>query len=123
MVFQFSLGGFHSSHNYAVRLNGDSLSVSDSLYPMPPEEETKIPVTNNTSWPQLLHFLKSCRWHRTYESGILDGTQWELKAKGNGLHLKSYGSNAYPENFGEFIGLLNAVISSSGIAVHYQPIR
>jgi len=117
MVFEFSLGGYYSSHNYTVRLAGDLLFVSDSLYPRPPEVEEKIPVTNNENWAALLTFIKQCNWQKTYDSGILDGTQWTLKVKGNGCNLKVYGSNAYPENFDDFIGILNKLISPTGIMI------
>jgi hypothetical protein len=125
MVFEFSLGGYFSSHNYTVRLEGDLLYISDCLYPMPPEweeniaVENKIPVTDNENWAALLTFLKACNWQKTYDSYILDGTQWELKAKGKGCNLKVYGSNAYPENFDDFLAILNKLISPAGIKIEY----
>jgi len=117
MVFEFSLGGYFNSHNYTVRLEGDLLYVSDSLYPLPPEFEKKIAVTNNENWAALLTFLKECNWQKTYDSGILDGTQWTLKVKGSSCNLKVYGSNAYPENFDVFLNNLNKLISPAGIKI------
>jgi hypothetical protein len=122
MVFQFSLGGYFNSHNYSVRLENNFLCVSDCLYSRLPETEKKIAVTDNENWARLLTFIKECNWQKTYDSGILDGTQWTLKAKGNGCNLKVYGSNAYPENFGEFVEILNKLISPAGIKVTYNTI-
>ncbi len=119
MVFEFSLGGYFSSHNYTVCLEGDTLCVADCPYPKPPELEKKIPVTDNEDWAALLTFIKKCNWQKTYDSGILDGTQWELKAKGKGCNLKTYGSNAYPENFNDFLRILNKLLSPVGIQIEY----
>jgi hypothetical protein len=123
MVFEFFLGGYFNDHNYTIRLIDYTLSVSDNQYLPVAESEKKISVTNNESWLQVLAFLKNCGWKRTYESGILDGTQWTLKLKGNGSNLKCYGSNAYPENFGEFIQLLNKALSPVEVTVEYYPIN
>jgi len=122
MMFEFSLGGYFNSHNYIVRLEGDALCVSDSPYPMPVELEKRIDVTANEDWAALLTFLKQCHWQKTYDSHALDGTQWELRVKGKGCNLKVYGSNAYPENFDDFLQLLNKLISPAGITVQYNSI-
>lgn len=122
MVFEFSLGGYFNDHNYTISLKNNSVFVSDKNDFQDSTAEKLVSIENNEGWLQLLAFLKNCGWEKNYDSGILDGTQWELKVKGKGLNLKSFGSNAYPENFNEFIRLLNQVISPMGVEVHYHPV-
>ena len=117
MEFEFSLGGYFNDHNYTVRLAGNLLYISDQRYLSVSDSEMKVPVENNENWLQLLAFIKTCGWKRTYDNGALDGTQWELKLKDSGFKIKSYGSNAYPANFNDFLWLLNQVMSPVGVAI------
>ncbi len=66
------------------------------------ERAKTISVQDNTGWQKLIEFMKCCKWKKRYDSGTLDGTQWELKAKGAGISIETYGSNAYPVDFDEF---------------------
>ncbi|CAN5861065.1 hypothetical protein BH24BAC1_BH24BAC1_06460 [soil metagenome] len=118
MVFNFFIGGFFGT-NCWVKLEGDTLYCLKSDFPRPMEEKF-IPcgsVQDNPEWEALLQFLAGCRWERRYDSGILDGTQWELKVKTEKVKLQSYGSNAYPAEFKTFQKLLNQITGKAGVRI------
>jgi hypothetical protein len=117
MTFSFFLGGYFHDHSYRLVLRDDVLLISDYIGLPIPEHEKTVSVMENNDWEQLLNFLDNCRWKKRYDSEILDGTQWELKAKGKSFNINSSGSNAYPENFNVFLELLNKVINPTGISL------
>ncbi|GAB3533056.1 hypothetical protein GCM10027443_17770 [Pontibacter brevis] len=117
MTFDLYLGGYGRDHSYRIILQNESLIISDYISIPMPEHSKVVSVNKNKDWGRLVEFLKHCGWKRRYDSDILDGTQWELKAKGDGIKTNSYGSNAYPEEFDEFLVLLNRVISVVGIEI------
>ncbi|WP_299818067.1 hypothetical protein [uncultured Pontibacter sp.] len=115
MTFNFYIGGYgRDSHRFT--LDNSRLRCSE-YYGIPSDHDKIISVAENEDWGKLLNFLKGCDWKRRYDSDILDGTQWELKVKAPRIHINSYGSNAYPENFGEFLVLLNRVLGETGLQV------
>lgn len=117
MNFDFYLGGYGRDNSYQLILERNELRISIYQGIPLPEHDKVISVENNKDWEQLVKFLESCKWNRRYDSDILDGTQWELKAKGKGINMKSYGSNAYPAGFNEFLVLLNRVVKEVGVEI------
>ena len=117
MTIDFYIGGYFHDHSYRLVLNNTSLSISDYVGIPIPEHDKVVYVDNNVDWNNLVVFLKGCNWKRRYDSEVLDGTQWEMKAQGEGVKVNAYGSNAYPENFDEFLMLLNRVISEVGVKI------
>lgn len=110
MTFDFYLGGYGRDHSYRIVLQNDNLIISDYIGIPIPENIKKVSVVKNESWDRLVEFLIRCRWKRWHDSDVLDGVQWELTAKGKGFNIKSYGSNAYPDDFDEFLMLLNRIV-------------
>lgn len=84
MKFDFYIGGYFHNHSYRLILNGDKLSISDYVGWPSPEHDKVIFVQDNKDWQHLVEFMKGCDWKKCYNSDILDGTQWELKARGGG---------------------------------------
>jgi hypothetical protein len=85
---------------------------------MPPKEEDVLTVQPwLESWKKLLAILAGCTWKKEYVNAMCDGIQWELKAKGPGIHLRSWGSNEYPPDFDVFLGLLNDTIAGAGFRI------
>ncbi|TPE43626.1 hypothetical protein [Pontibacter mangrovi] len=117
MTFDFYLGGYGRDHSYRIVLQDDNLVVSDYIGIPMPEHNEMVSVVKNEDWDRVVEFLTRCRWKRRYDSGILDGTQFEIKAKGDAINVNSYGSNAYPDDFDEFLTLLNRVVSVAGVEV------
>lgn len=117
MTFDFYLGGYGRDHSYRIILKNDSLIISDYIGIPMPEHDKTFSVVKNEDWDKVVEFLTRCDWKRRYDSDILDGTQWELKVKSDGVNINSYGSNAYPEDFDDFLLLLNSVISEVGIKI------
>lgn len=113
MVFNFYIGGY-GRDSYRFTLDNARLRCSE-YYGIPTDDYKVISVEGNKNWENLLDFLKGCGWKRRYDSDILDGTQWELKVKALGIHINSYGSNAFPDDFDKFIALLNKVLSEEEI--------
>ena len=115
MTFSFYLGGY-GRNSYRLTLHNNELRCSE-YYGVPPDFDKVISVEGNKQWNQLMIFLKGCDWKRRYDSSILDGTQWDLKVRGEGVHITSHGSNTYPENFGEFLALLNKLVGVKGLHI------
>ncbi|WP_157600745.1 hypothetical protein [Rufibacter sp. DG15C] len=85
---------------------------------VPSENDKFVNVDGSKDWEMVLVFLKTCAWQkRYYDNFICDGTQWELKAKGVGFNIKSYGSNSYPDNFKEFVATINKLLAVAGIRI------
>lgn len=117
MSFDFYHGGYGRDHSYRIVLQKDNLIISDYIGMPMPEHDGKVSVVTNEDWDRVVEFLTCCRWKRRYDSGILDGTQWELRAKGAGININSYGSNAYPDDFDEFLALLNSVVRVASVEI------
>lgn len=117
MTFDFYLGGYGRDHSYRIVLHNDNLVISDYIGIPMPEHNEKVSVVMNEDWDRVVEFLTRCRWKRKYDSGILDGTQFEIKAKGDAININSYGSNAYPDDFDEFLALLNSVVRVAGVEI------
>ncbi|WP_210489875.1 hypothetical protein [Rufibacter aurantiacus] len=117
MIFEFSMGGYYAT-NYWVRYKCGVLLCHTSDYPMPPiPEEMLIVQLKDESWNLFLAFLSECTWEKEYLTDVCDGIQWELRVKRTGVNLKLYGSNAFPDDFSVFIGLLNTVIAEAGFSI------
>ncbi|WP_266363181.1 hypothetical protein [Tellurirhabdus rosea] len=56
--------------------------------------------------------LEPCtRWNRSYyNTAIADGEQWEVVIHRKGQETRSFGSNAYPEDFDRVLKTIEAVI-------------
>ena len=117
MTFDFYLGGYARDHSYRLVLTNSSLSISDFVGIPITEHDKVVSVDKSVDWNNLVVFLKVCNWKRRYDSNVLDGTQWELRVKGESISIESYGSNAYPDDFDEFLMLLNRVISEVGMKI------
>ncbi|WP_048920616.1 hypothetical protein [Rufibacter radiotolerans] len=114
--FEFFLGGYFSDSNQ-LKLEGNVLRCSE-YQGFPSEHDKLINLEGNKDWENLVKFLQTCNWKKRYaDNSVCDGTQWELKAKGKGINLNIYGSNEYPENFSELLGLLNKVVAPAGIKI------
>ena len=59
-------------------------------------------------WNTKLENVHINKWRKEYvNTGILDGTQWNLEYKVKDKRCRHiYGSNAYPENFDDFMQVL-----------------
>ncbi|RDV11835.1 hypothetical protein DXT99_23920 [Pontibacter diazotrophicus] len=98
-------------------MNNGTLTISEYQGIPIPGHDKVLAVDDIIDWQLLLEFLKACNWKRRYDSNILDGTQWELTVSGKGISVRSYGSNAYPENFDMFLMLLNKVTGVVGVRI------
>jgi hypothetical protein len=114
--FDFFLGGY-GRDNFRLKLNGAVLLCSE-YEGIPSDIDKEIKVEGNTEWETLAEFIKGCKWKKTYNDPFTcDGTQWELKVSGNGININSYGSNLFPENFDEFMAIVNKIMEVTGIEI------
>jgi hypothetical protein len=116
MAFNFYLGGYRRD-SYRVNFKNDVLRCVQYDGLPNPEDEKVISIEGNPDWELLLGFLKHCGWRKNYDSFSCDGTQWELEVKTDGIRIKSYGSNNYPDNFDEFLSLLNRIVCAAGFEI------
>ncbi len=55
-------------------------------------------------WKEFIsHLSKYERWYKEYLDDVYDGTHWKLKPEYEKIKINLFGSNAYPENFKDFI--------------------
>ena len=110
MIFDFFIGGFFGN-SLSLVLKGEDLLCYEYVSVLTDlDTPAVIHLKENKQWQNVLDFLKECNWKRRYTSPILDGEQWSLVAISDSFHIKSDGSNAYPEDFDVFLNLLKKLI-------------
>ena len=114
-TFNFYIGGFHGDSD-RVSLENNTIYQDSPMH----EDEPRQPFIEglrltdeqiNLFWKRLDE-LEVWNWNKEYhDPDTLDGTQWTLKINKQGKRkLKIFGSNAYPNNFDDFLILLNSYI-------------
>ena len=73
-------------------------------------------------WSTKLEEVHINRWRKEYmNTGILDGTQWNLEYKAKDKRCRHiYGSNAYPDNFDDFMQALGALYEIIGVQTFWE---
>ncbi len=114
VIFEFQIGSFNEGFDRIFLKN-------QTLYhetPSHPDEESnpiliveEVKLTEeqlNIFWDDL-DKLKVWDWNRDYTNlEIMDGTEWRLKInKPKKRSIKTEGQNAYPNNFDDFLKILN----------------
>ena len=114
VIFEFQIGSFNEGFDRVFLKN-------QTLYhetPSHPDEESnpvliveEVKLTEeqlNIFWDDL-DKLKVWDWNRDYTNlEIMDGTEWRLKIKKpKKRSIKTEGQNAYPNNFDDFLKILN----------------
>ena len=114
--FKFFIGGYFGGH-FELVLKKKHLVGIISDYPFPPLSPShSFPIKDDPDWMTLLQYLKTLKWKATYvEAGTCDGTQWTLDFRYEDIHLKCYGSNAYPRGFKKLLQLINNVTKKYGV--------
>ena len=131
---EFYIGGFHQGHERLV-LGSNKISVIGDY------QETL--VTHNPSaeeWKeffQSLEHLKVWVWKQSYDSHILDGTQWSLLVRTTRYlmaqspfatsddkpvpysEINFWGSNSFPPDFSKLITSINKLINQDYFAGGY----
>ncbi len=114
VIFEFQIGSFNEGFDRIFLKN-------QTLYhetPSHPDEESnpiliveEVKLTEeqlNIFWDDL-DKLKVWDWNRDYTNlEIMDGTEWRLKINNpKKRSIKTEGQNAYPNNFDDFLKILN----------------
>jgi hypothetical protein len=118
---KFTIGTWRSSNrltleNGVIKINNPPAWVD--------EEASFSHAPSDKEW---LDFSKSLdrldvvNWKERYmDPSILDGTQWNLLVVTDSFEIDTGGSNAYPENFDEFIKTINRLISEEYFTLDYN---
>lgn len=122
----FEIGGFFSGYKQVKiwaedgkvlkAYKGDFNDLDNEYAVELQEEETKV-------LERRLSQLKINGWKKEFvDSGILDGTQWELEYKEQGKRCRHiYGSNDYPECWNDFIEAIGDVVPEMlNEKIHYE---
>ena len=118
---KFTIGTWRSSN----RLTLENGVIKINNPPAWVDEEASLSYTpSDKEW---LDFSKSLdrldvvNWKVRYlDPSILDGTQWSLLVATESFEIDTGGSNAYPENFDEFIKTINRLISEEYFTLDYN---
>lgn len=111
MTFQFFIGGYFSGH-FEVIFKNEKLLFFVSNIPLSVElaKPTHIvSIKDDIDWQNLIKYIADLKWERKYETGILDGIQWELTFENENKKMSSYGNNAFPADFDDFTRLLKKI--------------
>ena len=116
MIFNFSIDGYFRN-GFKLILEDDKLlcKISKALRDY---ETTVILVSDDPDWKNLLLFLSKLKWKAAYDTPVLDGTQWSFHFKTGKFQITSHGSNGYPQEFEDFLILVNNITKKHGIDIH-----
>ena len=69
-----------------------------------------------------LNRISVINWSKEYvDIEMLDGTQWSMKLQYNGsLKKHIYGSNEYPQKFGELLELCNSMLDEPVFDIQFE---
>ena len=120
-TLNFCIGGFPGDYVRIIWLDEKLYHLCDTK---PPEEELIPDHVLNVITPSIkeweefwltVDLLKVWSWEKKYvNSGICDGTEWELRIKRKGRRRrKIVGMNAYPQPEGTFESFLDAITKLS----------
>ena len=111
--FRFSMGGF-TYGTISLELMGNNIAQKDTFGN---DIETYSPSQDDwNAFSDSLKKLNVWKWKKNYlDSGVLDGTQWELSIQEGPKKKSCYGSNDYPPDFNEFVSLVNQLVKSDVI--------
>ena len=115
----FSIGGFLEGQQIlSVHGRNGCLTVDHYLYAPTYHRETwphfhaVWEKERSKSWMKEFDALPCEEWQDTYYENIVDGTQWELRYKYQGMpERRITGSNAYPNGWKRFINWVDATVS------------
>ena len=98
--FFFSIGGYFDGYNVLIMQN-DHFEIIKGGYNhlnKYPEPTTELDQNLKRELIAVLNEIQVTKWEKTYDSEVLDGTQWELEIKYNDRKTNKlvFGSNEYP---------------------------
>jgi hypothetical protein len=110
MILKFYIGGFFRN-SFDLGLTGQQLTCYeyDNALFKETQEPLVVNIKHNVLWLKLIEHLKQCKWQKTYNSDVLDGTQWNLKFRSDDFSIDAQGSNKYPTGFKTMLKMLNKI--------------
>ncbi|WP_461136586.1 hypothetical protein [Spirosoma lituiforme] len=107
---QFFIGWYHGV-NTEIHIAQNKGLYYRSSFPFQSTRFKELAEPVNVDSSALLELVKPCLiWQSNYESPLMDGIQWSLSILIQTTRLKCIGSNAYPEDFNNFVLGLEQVI-------------
>ena len=110
---KFTIGGFFDGYK-TVEISIGTKNVSYKILRnglKDVDKKLSRAVEVSGKWIAEFDALNIFSWQKDYSNkDILDGTQWELIYKHGKKSYVGYGSNAYPENFEQFLDWLDELI-------------
>lgn len=104
-MIELFVGGY-SGKNHKIVSDGNMVFFYKEDTPQWREENKRIFIPSKKKWEKFWCFINSVvlQWNLEYlNSSVCDGTQWELTLNKGKLQMKYCGSNAFPENYKEFL--------------------
>jgi hypothetical protein len=119
--FKIYYGGHGSSHTHIFKKGKDVFYYSgymplESYGRTIPAEAIRV-RPDKRQWHAFLETLKpfASTWKKEYFGPVVDGIQWEVKIIMHDVTFKSHGSNAFPEDFEEFLELVTMFLGVKGL--------
>lgn len=117
---EFKIGGYIGWETIQVIENDGKYTVKyqKALW----EEWQTFEDINLDEWNDELERMHINKWHKLYiDYGILDGTEWLLEYKVKDKRCRHiHGSNAYPDNFDEFMQVLSVLYKIIGVPAFWE---
>ena len=109
---KFTVGGFFGGYKTVeVSIKGKVASykiLRNGLLNV--ETKNSHSVALSDAWFAELDALEIFSWQESYWADVLDGEQWELTCKDGRKIYHGHGSNAYPENWEQFLDWLDELV-------------
>jgi len=106
-----SIGGYFGP-NYSLGLNGRELAYT-KISEECPDGVVETVHPSNEQWRRFWKFMEECHeeWDEEYvDPEVMDGTSWSVEIETDEISIQSSGSNAYPDNFDEFLEEVTALM-------------
>jgi hypothetical protein len=107
--FQMTYGGYGAT-KYEMTKHWNKLVFKKWDY-SPLENSPQIVKLSSAQWSALVQKVIDVikDWDTVYDSNICDGIQWTVVVETESCKYDIYGSNNYPENFDNLIGVIRAL--------------
>ena len=109
---KFTVGNYFDGYKTVeITIRGGKVSYEILRNGLLDVDKKKSPAVEvSEAWLAEFDALNIFDWQENYSADIIDGVQWELTIKDGKKIYHGGGSNAYPENFEQFLDWLDVLI-------------
>jgi hypothetical protein len=124
--FELEIGGYFAEGS-KLRFKDSKILSSRSSFMFGDLEEgnstcKKVTPEKEKEFVNGLNAIDVINWSKEYiDEGMCDGTEWTIKLQYNGsLKKHIYGSNEFPKEFEELLGLCNSILEKPVFEIKFE---